>query len=77
MYDKPLDLLINQLKTYDEVEVCDLLHISSEELCYRFKDRIAARRKFLETELEMYPDGDKPDDNKEYDNGFQELDFND
>ena len=75
MHDRPLDLVINQLKTYDETEVCDLLHITSEDLCHKFKDRIAARRKYLETELEMYPNGDKPDEDKDYDNGFQELDF--
>jgi hypothetical protein len=72
--DFPLDMIVNQLKTYDETEVCDLLKISSEDLCRRFEDRIKARRKYLEKELEVFPDGEDHED-KDYDHGYQELNF--
>lgn len=72
--DLPLDQIIDQLKTYDEVEICDILKITSEDLLRKFQDRIVARRKFLEQELEIYSIGDSSDD-KEYEQGFQELNF--
>ena len=73
--DLPLDLIINQLKTYDEVEICDMLRISSEDLIRRFSDRITVRRKFLEQELEIYSTGDLPDE-KEHNQDYKELNFN-
>ena len=75
MQDRPLDILVNQLKTYDETEVCDLLRITTEDLIRRFPDRITTRRKFLENELEIFPQGDTSDEDKEYDYGYQELNF--
>lgn len=75
--DYPLDILVNALKTYDETEVCDLLQITSEDLLRRFEDRVKIRRKFLERELEVFPDSDAIDNEKDYDHGYQELDFND
>ena len=77
MNDYPLDLIVNALKTYDETELCDLLQITSEDLLRRFEDRVKTRRKFLERELEVFPDGDSPDNEKEYDHGYQELNFDD
>jgi len=52
MNDRPLDLIINQLKTYDETEVCDLLGITTEDLIRKFPERIAAKKTKLEQELE-------------------------
>jgi hypothetical protein len=75
MKDRPLDLIINQLKTYDETEVCDLLGITTEDLIRKFPERIAAKKTRLEQELELFPTGEDPDDDTDY--GFQELDFND
>lgn len=77
MNDKPLDLIINQLKTYDETEICDLLQITSEDLLTRFRHKILARREFLESELEIFPTQGEVPDEKEYEHGYQELDFND
>lgn len=74
--DLPLDQIIDQLKTYDEVEICDILKITSEDLLRKFQDRIVARRKFLEQELEIYSIGDSSDD-KEFEHGYQELNFED
>ena len=75
--DYPLDLIVNALKNYDETEICDLLQITSEDLIRHFEHRIKSRRKFLERELEAFPDSDSIDNEKEYDNGYQELDFED
>jgi len=77
MNDYPLDLIINQLKTYDETELCDMLHITSEDLLRRFEDKVRQRRKFLEKELEVFPDSDSLDNEKETDYGYQELNFED
>jgi lipoate-protein ligase A len=49
----PLDLLLNYLKTLDEVMLCELLDISSEDLLKAFKSKIQERHKFLEKEVEM------------------------
>lgn len=75
MNDYPLDLIINQLKTYDETELCDMLHITSEDILRRFEDKVRQRRKYLEKELEVFPDSDSLDDDKEIDHGYQELNF--
>jgi hypothetical protein len=75
MNDYPLDLIVNQLKTYDETELCDLLHITSEDLLRRFEDKVRQRRKYLEKELEIFPDSDTPDNEREYEHGYQELNF--
>lgn len=77
MNDYPLDLIVNALKTYDETEVCDLLQITAEDLVRRFEDRVKARRKFLQRELEVFPDNESTDNEKETDYGFQELNFDD
>lgn len=75
MNDRPLDLIINQLKTYDETEVCDLLGITTEDLIRKFPERIAAKKTKLEQELELFPTGEDTDDDTDY--GFQELNFED
>jgi hypothetical protein len=52
-----IDIIMERLKAYDEVEVCDLLCISTEDLLERFRDRVVARKQHLESELEiMYED---------------------
>jgi len=73
MNDRPLDLIINQLKTYDETEVCDLLGITTEDLIRKFPERIAAKKTRLEQELELFPTGEDTDEDPDY--GFQELNF--
>lgn len=73
--DYPLDLIVNALKTYDETEVCDLLRITTEDLLRKFEDRVKIRRKFLAQELEVFPDSDTLDNEKDYDYGYQELNF--
>jgi len=75
MTDRPLDHILNQLKIYDELEICDLLGITSEDLINKFFDRIVRKRKYLERELEIFETGD--DNDPEIPEGFQELNFND
>lgn len=47
-----LDLLIERLKQFDEVSLCELLDITSEEIIERFKDVIIQRREYLFGEIE-------------------------
>jgi len=49
----PLDLLIEYLKTLDEVQLCELLDIAAEDLVERFADKIRERRAYLTKELEL------------------------
>lgn len=55
----PLDLLLNYLKTLDEVSLCELLDITSEDLIKVFKERILERQELLEEEVEMIQIDDK------------------
>lgn len=55
----PLDLLLNYLKTLDEVSLCELLDITSEDLIKVFRERIAERQELLEEEVEMIQIDDK------------------
>ncbi len=56
----------DRLRSLDEETICDLLHISSEDLVSKFSDRVFARLEYLAQELEvMYDDGE--DGNTDYD----------
>ncbi len=59
----PFDILLERLKQYDEVLLCELLDISSEDLVDMFMDRVRKRRSFITKELElMNPDDLEGDD---------------
>ena len=62
----PLDLLINYLKQLDEVQLLELLDISSEDLIAAFRSKINTRRAILEKEVEMMPIGDDDVDEEDY-----------
>jgi hypothetical protein len=66
----PIDLLLDYLKTLDEVLLCELLDISSEELVDMFQERIAKRRSYLEKEVELMNevDGARAEDFVDEDN---------
>jgi hypothetical protein len=49
----PIDRLLNYLKTVDEVQILELLDLSTEDILDRFHDRVASRRHYLEKELEV------------------------
>ncbi len=49
----PLDRIKEWLLTLDEVQVCDLLDISTEELVYRFEDIIIKKQRHLAREMEV------------------------
>lgn len=50
----PLDLLKQYLQTLDEIMLCELLDISSEDLIEAFEHKIKTRREYLEKEIELY-----------------------
>jgi hypothetical protein len=59
----PFDILLERLKQYDEVQICELLDISSEELVDGFVTRIRERRSYITKELELLdPDDGLADD---------------
>lgn len=66
----PLDILLERLKQYDEVQLCELLDISSEELVEMFLERVKKRRYYITKELELMDPADA-----EADDGEEELDF--
>jgi len=49
----PLDLLREWLKQLDEVQLCELLDIASEDLVLAFGKKILERREYLEKEMEI------------------------
>jgi hypothetical protein len=49
----PIDRLLNYLRTVDEVQILELLDLSTEDILNRFHDRVASRRHYLEKELEV------------------------
>lgn len=62
----PLDLLIERLKAYDEIQLCELLEISSEDIVTVFVDRIRSKRSFLSEELELWEgDGEAVEEEEE------------
>lgn len=67
-----LDQLYERLKHYDELELLDLLRITSDDIIKRFGDRIRDRREYLCAELELIniDDPELEDFNEELD-GFQ------
>lgn len=63
----PLDKLLNYLRTVDEVQILELLDLSTEDILDRFRDRIVSRRQFLEKEAEIIDPTDfAADDLMEY-----------
>lgn len=60
-----LSILIERLKEYDEIQICELLDVSSEELVEAFAARIKERRAYITKELELNdpeePEGDEGD----------------
>lgn len=48
-----LDILMERLKGYDEVQVLELLDISTEDLLLAFPAKIYERKSYIERELEL------------------------
>lgn len=48
-----LDRLMEYLQGVDEVQIMDLLGLTTEDILDRFKDIILQRRAFIERELEI------------------------
>ncbi len=49
----PFAILLEMLKQYDEVQLCELMDVSSEDLVDTFVERIKQRRKYISKELEL------------------------
>lgn len=54
----PIDKLINYLKTVDEVQILELLDLSTEDIISRFHDRIVERRSYLVKEVEIFDEAE-------------------
>jgi hypothetical protein len=54
----PFDILLERLKQYDEVQICELLDVSAEELVDSFVARIRERRAYISKELELIDPAD-------------------
>ena len=65
----PIDLLRQYLLTLDEVQLCELLDISAEDLVNKFGAKIRERRHLLEREVEFFPGSEGAED-------FTESDYN-
>lgn len=66
----PIDKLLEYLRTVDEVQILELLDLSTDDILERFRDRVVSRRKYLEKEVEVIYDdegGAFLDDITEYD----------
>lgn len=48
-----MDILMERLRQYDEVQILELLDISTEDLLDRFKDKVHNRYDYLEREMEL------------------------
>lgn len=76
-----LDILIERLKTYDEVMLCELLNITSEDILERFRDIVAKRAAYLQRELEVFNiDAEELEDVSDIDGFEQEsepMDYDD
>lgn len=76
----PLDLLLQYLKQVDEVQLLELLDITSEDLLKAFKSKVISRRLILEKEVEMMPISDEEVDEEDYGDDLdepEELNFDD
>jgi hypothetical protein len=51
-----LDVLKQYLLQIDEVQILELLDLSTEDLINAFEEKIVARREYLEREMEVYID---------------------
>lgn len=54
----PIDKLLEYLRTVDEVQILELLDLSTDDILERFRDRVVSRRKYLEKEVEVIYDDD-------------------
>lgn len=67
-----MKLLLEQLKSYDEVTILELLEISTEDLLERFKDKVYAKRVYLSREIEVLEEDEEGEDDLD---GFQVEDI--
>ncbi|MGH7747506.1 MAG: hypothetical protein ACREQ5_22520 [Candidatus Dormibacteria bacterium] len=66
-----INVLIERLKQFDEVTLCELLDISSEDILERFRNKVVKRQKYLFGEVEILNiDDEDLEDEDEWD-GFQ------
>ncbi len=54
-----LDILMERLRHYDEVQLLELLDISADDLLERFKDKVVSKHKYLAREMEVLEETDE------------------
>lgn len=66
----PLDLLYERLASFDPIYICELLHLTSEDLCDAFKSRIKKYQEELSSELDVDLEQafNKAEDDRTFDN---------
>jgi len=63
----PFDILLERLKQYDEVQLCELLDISAEDLVDGFVAKIKERRAYITKEIELIDPEDIGADDLDFD----------
>jgi len=62
------DILYERLKLYDEVQILELLDLTTVDILEQFKERIWERRDYIEREIELLTeDQDEEGPQDEYD----------
>lgn len=65
------DMLMERLKSYDEVTILELLNLTTNELLAKFAERVWERKEYIEREVEMlYEEQDDEEMVDEFD-GFE------
>ena len=54
-----MDILMEQLRHYDEVQLLEMLDISTNDLLEAFKNKIIERKDYIEREIEFLPMSDE------------------
>lgn len=73
-----MDILMEQLRHYDEVQLLEMLDITSEELLQAFGNKVWDRKDYIEREIEFIPLNDDDEEIVEdFTDGFQIYQVND
>lgn len=75
----PLDILYERLASFDPVYICELLHLTAEDLCDAFRSRIKKYQEMLSSELDVDLEqafNQDQDDDRTFDN-YDSVNYDD
>lgn len=72
-----IDILMERLRSFDEVQVCELLDITTSDLLSRFHDRVLERQDYLESEVELLHEDIEPNEDWPSEEVSEELPIED